>query len=257
MNIKNILSTLLILFCSYTNSASAEKPTTTADDDYSYNYAAINNMCPVYDPYESINRKVFVFNSVLDMIILQPIAKSYGKLTNDYTKQRVGSFINNISEPLSTINYGIQGNANGAFKTFWRFVINSTLGVAGLFDVASKFDLKAEPQTFGSTLANYGVGQGPYVVVPFIGGMGARDLMDPLVLNNALNPIKYPMHEDFKLILTGVGVVHVRDQIMPFTDYISKNSTDPYIAIRDAILQQRESKMVYPKGFRCPKVNNK
>ncbi len=253
MNSKAILSALLILSFACSGSALAAK---SKKDKYSYNYAAMNNMCQVYDPYQSVNRKIFIFNSILDTIILRPIAKTYGAVTNDFTKQRVGSFIGNLSEPLSSVNYGIQGNAEGAFKTFWRFAINSTFGVLGLFDVAGKFGLTAEPQTFGSTLATYGVGQGPYLVVPFYGGMGARDLMDPLVLNSALNPAKYPMHKSFKYALAGTKLVHHRDQIMPFTDHLAKNSPDPYIALRDAILQQREAKMVYPKAFKCPKVNN-
>ena len=87
--------------------------------------------------------------------------------------------------------------------------------------------------------------------------------MDPLVLNSLLNPIKtmlipanYQMHSDFKNVVTGVRIVHKREMIMPFTDHVSKNSPDPYVAIRDAIIQQREAKMDYPVGFKCPTVNN-
>ena len=242
---------IIITICLLSNNSLASKQ----DEKYDYNYASLSNRCQIYDPYESFNRKVFTFNAILDTFILRPIAKGYGRFTNDYTKNRVDSFLSNIREPLSTVNYGIQGNTNGAGKTFWRFVINSTFGIGGLFDVASKFDLKAEPQTFGNTLANYGVGQGPYIILPFYGGTSARDLMDPLVLNNYLNPARYPMHSSFKNVLLVTGLIHNRDKIMPFTDYVSKNSPDAYIAIRDATLSERESKMVYPEGFKCPKVN--
>ena len=243
---------IIITICLLSNNSLASKK---EEEKYDYNYASLSNRCQIYDPYESFNRKVFTFNAILDTFILRPITKGYGRFTNDYTKNRVDSFLSNIREPLSTVNYGIQGNANGAGKTFWRFAINSTFGIGGLFDVASKFDLKAEPQTFGNTLANYGVGQGPYIILPFYGGMGARDLMDPLVLNNYLNPAKYPMHSSFKNVLRVTGLIHNRDKIMPFTDYVSKNSPDAYIAIRDATLSERESKMVYPEEFKCPKVN--
>lgn len=255
MSIRHIvISVLITLFCFVTTNSIAAKD---SEDDYSYNYASLNNRCQIYDPYEALNRKIFIFNGVLDTFILRPIAKGYGRFTNDYTKSRIGSFIDNINEPLSTVNYGVQGNVEGVFKTFWRFAINSTFGVAGLFDVASKFGLTAERQTFGNTLAHYGVGAGPYIVLPIYGGMGARDVMDPLVMNNAMNPAKYPMHSDFKYILTGTNIVHHRNQIMPFTDYVSKNSPDPYIAFRNSALNQREAKMIYPKKFRCPTVNNK
>ncbi|PCJ29438.1 MAG: hypothetical protein COA94_01555 [Rickettsiales bacterium] len=253
LSIRSIFNPILLaLCCIIANNTYAAKSSDKADN-YSYNYASINNKCQVYDPYESFNRKIFMINGILDAFTLRPIAKIYGKLTPDYTKSRVGSFLKNINEPLSTVNYGAQGNAGGIFKTFWRFAINSTFGVLGMFDVASKVGLKVEPQTFGSTLAHYGMGAGPYIVLPIFGGMGARDVMDPLI-SGRMNPIKYLMHSDFKYSITGTSVVHNRDEIMPFTDHVSKNSPDPYIAIRNAILSQREDKMVYQDGFKCPVV---
>jgi phospholipid-binding lipoprotein MlaA len=251
---------ILSIICGFTSVSLADKG---SKDKYSYDYAALNNRCQVYDPYESLNRKIFFVNGVLDTLILRSIAKGYGRFTSYYTKQRVGSFVDNISEPLSTVNYFLQGNSNGMFKTFWRFTINSTFGILGLFDVASKFGLTAEPQTFGNTLGYYGVGSGPYIVLPLIGGTTGRDVMDPLLLNSLLNPINtmlipanYQMHRDFKNVVTGVRVVHKREMTILFTDRISKNSPDPYVAIRDAIIQQREAKMDYPAGFKCPIVNN-
>ena len=221
------------------------------DKKYSYNYASLNNRCQVYDPYEQVNRKLFIVNSVLDAFILRPIAKGYGAVTNDYTKDRVESFLNNIREPLSTINYGLQGNADGALKTFWRFAINSTLGIGGAFDVAGKFGLTAEPQTFGSTLASYGMGAGPYLVVPFYGSTSSRDLLDAIILNSSLNPVEYFTHKDFNTIVTASRMIHFRERAIPFTDYISKNSTDPYIAVRNAIFNEREDKMIYPTNYVC------
>ncbi|NBX19364.1 MAG: hypothetical protein EBR08_01380 [Bacteroidia bacterium] len=73
--------------------------------------------CSVYDPYEKLNRKIFAFNSVVDTFLLRPVAKIYGRFTNDYTKNRVGSFVDNISEPLSTVNYTLQGNPEGILKS--------------------------------------------------------------------------------------------------------------------------------------------
>lgn len=225
------------------------------NNKYKYDYAGGAVQCPIYDPYEPLNRKVFIFNSVLDTIILRPIAKGYGKITNDYTKNRVESFVDNISEPLSTVNYALQADVRNTFKSFWRFVVNSTFGVAGLFDVASKVGLRVEEQTFGNTLAHYGVGPGPYIILPIFGGMSARDASDPLISSSLLNPLKYYLHRDFKYGVTAMKIVYSRSKIMPFTDYVSKNSPDPYIAIRNAILNQRESKMNYPDNFRCPVIN--
>lgn len=224
------------------------------DINYNYNYSELYDKCQVYDPYQSLNRKIFQFNRNLDTFILRPIAKGYARFTNDYTKNRVESFVDNIKVPLTTANYGIQGNIDGIFKSFWRFAINSTFGVVGLFDIASKFDLNPEAQTFGNTLTHYGVGPGPYIVLPIYGGMSARDIIDPLFTNSFLNLAQWPMNNNLKLSITAARTIHYREKIMPFTDYVTKHSPDPYIAIRDATLTQREAKILYPSGFKCPKT---
>lgn len=227
-----------------------------SEDSYDYNYAQINNRCAIYDPYEKLNRKIFLINGTLDFIILRPITKMYGRFTNDYTKSRIGSFTGNITEPLSSVNYAIQGKSENMFKTFWRFAINSTVGVLGLFDVASKMGITAQPQTLGNTLASYGIGPGPYIVLPMYGGMVARDAMDPIKANNLLNPNWYFMHKSFIHTNAGLSLINSRHNVMPFTDYVSKNSTDPYISMRDAIINEREAKMAYPEDFKCPSVKN-
>jgi phospholipid-binding lipoprotein MlaA len=255
MNIKSITTPIMIsLVCFAATSSQANKE---SKDDYSYNLASLTNRCAVYDPYESFNRKIFVVNGILDAFILRPVTKWYNKATNEYSRGRVTSFVSNIKEPLSTINYSAQGKSKGALQTFWRFAINSTIGVLGLFDIAAEFGLTAEPQTLGNTLGYYGVGSGPYIVLPIYGGMGARDVMDPLIMSSVMNPVKYFMHQDFSRIYTGTSLIDSRNQIMPFTDYVSKNSLDPYIAVRDAIINEREAKMAYPKEFTCPIANNK
>ncbi|MFK7974262.1 MAG: VacJ family lipoprotein [Rickettsiaceae bacterium] len=250
-NSNNLLLVLIVLLFTIHPSMAD----TQAYEDY--NYAQLTHKCSVYDPYEKLNRKIFAFNGVLDAFILRPIAKAYNKITNDYTKNRVSSFLSNIREPLSTVNYAIQGRTEGAFKTFWRFAINSTFGIAGIFDVASKVGLKAEPQNLGNSFAHYGVGPGPYIVLPLVGGMGARDVMGLVMLDDVMNPIMYPMHKDFKKVTTATRIINSREKALPFTDYVTKNSLDPYITMRDAILNSRESEMIYPIGFVCPKVNSK
>lgn len=253
-----IISTalLLVMLLSLALKAGAAPayPALNDDEDEFAGYAALNQTCPPYDPYEPLNRKIYYFNAVLDTFILRPVSKGYIRFTNDYTKARVSSFVYNIDTPLSTVQYALQGNSEGVFKTFWRFVINTTVGIGGLFDVAGKIGLTAQTQTLGDTLATYGVGPGPYIVLPFYGSTSARSVTDPIITNNAFNPLKYKLHSDFKLVTSGVKVVHERAELMPFTDYITKNSPDTYIAVRDAYLQSREAKMLYPKGFKCPPV---
>lgn len=255
MRTKAILAAILLTMF-VASSVILLRPVRAEEDDvsFNYNYADISGQCQVYDPFESFNRKIFFVNGVLDYIITRPIAKLYGATTNDYVKARVGSFVGNVEEPLSTVNYALQGKGEGVYKSFWRFVINSTIGIGGLFDVAGKFDVNAEQQRFSNTLGHYGVGPGPYIVLPIFGGSGFREVGDSIVTNRYMNPLKYALHSDFRLGVTIGKIIHNRDEIMPFTDYVSENSPDPYIAIRDAIMQQRESKIDYPDNFKCPVI---
>jgi phospholipid-binding lipoprotein MlaA len=250
-----IISTIFTIFLIVNCSFNAIATQTKEDNEYRYNYQ-LDDCIDVYDPYEKLNRKIFAFNSFLDHILLRPIAVTYKNVTNDYTKTRVRNFLENISVPLSSVNYGLQMDFNNSMRSVWRFLINSTFGVVGLFDIASKVGLTPSYQTFGNTLAHYGVGPGPYLVVPFFGGTNARDVTD-LFTNNAFNPIKYSMHSDLKLALLGAGTISDRTTILPFTDYVAKSSTDPYVAIRTAIHQNRESKVKYPEGYDCPDVPSK
>jgi len=116
-----------------------------------------------------------------------------------------------------------------------------------------KLQLNHKPQTFGSTLAHYGVGPGPYLQLPVLGGTNMRDMWDVLAADAKLNPAKYVMSSGAGTSYTTLRLVQKRHEIMPFTDYISKNSTDPYSAIRSAMHQRRESTLNYPAGYKCGK----
>lgn len=224
------------------------------DEDFSYG-DSINTCQQVYDPYEKFNRKIFAFNSVVDRAVLRPITLGYKKITNTFIRARVSSFLDNLNTPVTIINYGLQMNSHDTIKGLWRFIINTTFGIGGLFDLASKKGLVVTKQTLGSTLAHYGVGPGPYLVIPFLGGTNARDMLDSVFTNNLFNPIMYYTHEDFTIIILGLQVIDTRLAIMPFTDYVDRSSTDPYITTRSATHQNRESVVSYPKNFKCPQVN--
>ncbi len=245
---KRFIFLLLVNFFAFTVTANNQN-----SEDYSYNYGAVCNQ--IYDPYEKMNRKIFAFNSVLDRFLLRPVAIGYKNVTNDYSKARVSSFLENINMPVTIINYGLQVDYGQTMKSIWRFLINSTVGIGGIFDVASKIGLKVTVQTLGSTFARYGVAPGPYLVLPFIGSTNLRDMTDTALTNNYFNPIMYMVHRDFAWTVTGVEIIDIRMALLPFTDYVEHNSTDPYIAVRSAIHQNRESKVVYPKNFKCQASN--
>lgn len=251
-----LLQSLYILVISLGLTANVLAEKIQSDTEYKNTYSIDQDVFEVYDPYEKLNRKIFAFNSTLDHFILRPVAVFYKNITNDYVKARVGSFTDNVNMPLTVVNYGLQLKFDNTMKSLWRFIINTTLGVGGLFDVASKFDLNPTRQTLGSTFARYGVGPGPYLVVPFFGSTHARDVTDNIYSNSALNPLKYHLHRDFKTGFTVTKLVHDRAVALPFTDHITRSSTDPYIAVRSAIHQNRESKIEYPEGYEPPDPSN-
>ncbi|MCP5369666.1 MAG: VacJ family lipoprotein [Rickettsiaceae bacterium] len=224
------------------------------DSDEEYSYAELSNKCAVYDPYQNLNRKIFKFNNMLDQIIITPLGKTYGVVTNDYIRGRFHNFFLNIHEPITSINYAAQKDTKKFLTSFWRFTLNSTLGVLGIFDIAAKFGLKAEPKTFSSTLAYYGLASGPYIVIPLFGGYNVRDIIDLVSFEFILNPFIYT---DNKIRITEnvIRTSHYRHRAFPFTDHLYKNSLDPYIALRDAAVNSRESKMHYPEGYICPHPN--
>jgi len=246
-----ILIILSIILCSLLAKADLEY---VDDDIYDYNDGSNSNGCrEIYDPYEKFNRKIFAFNSTLDYVFLRPLAIGYKNLTNDYMKARVNSFVGNIDAPLTAVNYGLQLNYDKTMRSVWRFIINTTLGIGGLFDVAGKVGLPSDRQTFGNTLAHYGVAPGPYLVLPIIGSTNARDMTDPMFTNYVLNPLMYYTHTDFQIGVLAASKINDRYNVLPFSDYVMKNSLDPYVAVRSALHKTREATVQYPENFKCPK----
>jgi phospholipid-binding lipoprotein MlaA len=127
-----------------------------------------------YDPWERINRFTYRFNARFDEAIFLPVANTYRRLPSPLQKG-VHNFFGNLSEVDSMINFGLQGRIGFGVKSLARFVINSTVGIGGLFDVAKKVDLPPAPTTFGVTLSKWGMHPGPYLVIPFLGPSTLRD----------------------------------------------------------------------------------
>ncbi len=251
-NLIKAIATVLIAFSLFLSTGAF------AGDSYKYNYSMVDDECnDLDDPLEKLNRKVFVFNSVLDYFILRPIAKGYTKVLNEYSRDKISNFVDNVNVSLTVMNNIFQADADNALQSFWQFTIKTTLGVGGFFDVAANVGLKTSPQTFGSTLARYGAGPGPYVVLPFFGSSNMRDIFDPLFFNSKFNPLKHQLHRDFSLPLAGVTLVQKRSEALPFTDYVTKNSSDPYVTIRSTAHQYREKNLRYPASYRCKRIYKK
>jgi phospholipid-binding lipoprotein MlaA len=239
------LSILFFIICQFSAHAD-DYPTSLGGDELSYGVCS-----DIDDPFEKLNRRIFMFNSVLDHFLLRPVARGYNNMFSENTRARVGNFLENTQVPLTIVNNTLQLEGHKALLSFWQFMINSTLGVGGIEDVAKKRELHVEPQTLGSTLASYGVGPGPYIILPFFPGSSFRDVLDTPIANSAMNPLVYQYSTGLKRVITGTRLAHDRGEILPMTDHIAKTSPDPYVTIRSYHFQHRESKVHYPKHYRC------
>jgi phospholipid-binding lipoprotein MlaA len=207
------------------------------------NRPALAQDAAVYDPIEPFNRAVFAFNQGIDFIILKPLATGYKNFIPGFIQTSVSSFLHNLSSPIILLNDALQGDWVGVDNTIRRFFVNSTLGMAGLIDVASYHGLTATPrEDFGQTLGYYGVGEGPYVVLPIFGPSNLRDAFGRIVdtLTDPYNMIAHDAEQDGLLIgRAGLTTIDTRATLLgPYDDMVAA-SIDPYNTVRSAYTQQR------------------
>ncbi|MBI04519.1 MAG: hypothetical protein CMI96_01730 [Pelagibacteraceae bacterium] len=197
----------------------------------------------VYDPLESINRAIFSFNNVADQIILEPVAKGYKKLPSP-VQTGINNFISNLKMPLVIVNQFLQGQGKNAIESTGRFVVNSTVGVLGIVDVADKVGLEQKEEDFGQTLATWGVGDGFYIVLPLFGPSNLRDTTG-MILTMMTDPINaYAVNEGeawFVPMRTGVNAVDQRSKIIDEVNALRNNSVDYYATVRSSYYQNRKA----------------
>lgn len=196
------------------------------------------------DPGENFNRAVHGLNTGLDRIIIRPISKVYGAVIPAPFRLMVKNGLRHLEIPGDLINYGLQGNGKELGTTFKRLAINSTLGVGGLFDAAGHMGIEYNPTDFGLTLADWGVGEGRYVVTPFFGPGTVRDSFSRIV-DIGLKPQTYiGVITDFDfggIISTGVEAVDKRERNGDLLDNVIFASPDPYVTLRSTYLQRRRA----------------
>lgn len=190
------------------------------------------------DPYEGFNRKIFSFNDGLDRYILKPVSKGYQYITPNFIERGISNFFSNLSEVGSLVNATLQGKPVQGAKHTGRLLINSTIGLAGLFDVAKYMKLeKMDGEDFGQTLAVWGVNSGPYIVLPFLGSSTIRGGVS-IPVENALDPLTYyPEDVETRLALKSLEIIDLRARLLQAEEFITG---DRYLFIRDAYLQRRE-----------------
>ena len=193
------------------------------------------------DPYEDFNRQMFAFNEGVDRAIVEPVAHGYRAVTNEPIREGVGNFTSNLGEHLTFVNHVLQGQIPDAGATFGRFVVNTTVGIAGIFDPASAMGMQRTKEDFGQTLGKWGVGPGPYVVLPLLGPSNPRDAFGRGA-DAALNPLNYPEFESDDEIRMGIAVlggVNARAGAIEAIEEV-RNQIDPYTTLRRLYGRTRE-----------------
>lgn len=187
------------------------------------------------DPWEGFNRRVFVFNEAIDRAVLKPVARGYRTITPQPVQTGVGNFFSNLGELRTALNSLLQGKPANAGLSTSRFLINTTVGIAGLWDFATPMGVTADEEDFGQTLGVWGVGEGPYLVLPLLGPSTVRDTSG-LPVDAYTYPLTYVEDDTVRYGLTALRIVDVRAGFLEQEELIRG---DRYVFIRDAYLQRR------------------
>ena len=192
----------------------------------------------VHDPLERLNRATYAFNDALDRMLARPAARAYKAVAPRPVRESVGNFLGNLDYPTTVLNNALQGKLRAAGRDVARFVVNSTIGIGGLLDPATHWGLTANDEDFGQTLGVWGVGPGPYLVLPFLGPSDCRDA-PARIIDRYTNVSHYA--RDVK-----VGYADMladlldRRTILLSTDAAVKAAFDPYTFVRNSYLERRE-----------------
>jgi len=222
--------------------AVAPPVTSPADDAAMFDALDAAEASSYWDPLEPGNRVVFGFNEITDRFLIGPISDVYGFLMPDPGERAVRRMFRNLSEPVSFMNHMLQFHPEPAGQTFVRFCVNTTVGVAGIFDVANGIGLPPQPTDFGGTLYRYGAPAGPYLVLPLFGPTTARDTVGDVV-DSSVMPQRYLLSTTIQLVLqTGNGITQRREAADALAA-LRDGAVDFYAALRSAYYFNRESEL--------------
>ncbi|MES2355125.1 MAG: VacJ family lipoprotein [Pseudomonadota bacterium] len=195
------------------------------------------------DPLEDYNRAVYKFNDTVDRAVLKPVAKGYDFVVPDLVKTGVGNVFSNLGELVVIFNDALQGKGEQAVADMGRFIINSTFGMVGLFDIATPAGLPKHNEDFGQTLGKWGVNSGPYFVLPLLGPSTIRDTSAKIVDRQLQYPA-YVEHVPTRNSAYALDIVNTRSTLLGASNALNEAALDPYVFVRDAYLQRRQ-RLVY------------
>jgi phospholipid-binding lipoprotein MlaA len=203
------------------------------------------------DPLEPLNRDILEFNQVVDHLVLAPVAKIYIAVLPEDGRNAIRRVLDNMKEPTLFFNNLLQGEFERAGITLGRFVLNTTLGIAGVFDVATKTGLRRQPADFGQTLFVWGFPEGPYLIIPILGpsnprdgiGMGVDNYADPFTALAAAHGV-----QEFNVSRLIAGGLDQRASVIDVLEELEKNSLDFYAELRSLSQQRRAAELRHGKA---------
>lgn len=195
------------------------------------------------DPFEPYNRAMYKFNKTVDKFVMRPVAKTYETITPYPLRRGVSNVFDNLYQPTSVANNIFQGQILYAVSDLWRFIINSTIGFGGFFDIATFMGLEKNPQDFGLTLGKWGDKNSVFLVLPLLGPSTVRDTAGFVVDNTFLSLYPYIRPIPLRTGLYIGRVINRRANLLD-ADKLIEEALDPYVAERDAYMQFRKSKIL-------------
>ncbi len=192
------------------------------------------------DPWEPYNRSMTRFNDAVDNAVLKPVATAYKEALPRPVRTGVSNFFGNLSDVWSFVNNVLQAKPEGAMHSFWRVVINTTMGLGGVLDPASEMRLQRHREDFGQTLGRWGMPSGPYLVLPLLGPSTLRDTAG-LPVDFYGQPLGHANDVSLRNSLAGVQVINTRAQVLDAADLLEAAALDVYTFKRDAYLQKRRN----------------
>ena len=236
---------LLFFLCFFTLSGCASVPADPAEKEAYYE---------ANDPLEPFNRKIFAFNMAADKYALRPIAEGYRAVTTSGFRSKVRTFLGNLKTPLTIVNDVLQLNLKNAGLDLSRFIINTTLGFLGVYDVADKMGIPSNTQGFGTTMGVWDIPSGPYLVLPFLGPSSVRDASG-FVGDVFLDPMYYvgrngddPDRKRTFLAIDGTDALTTYESMIDLMDEGKKSSLDFYAFMRSMYQQHRKKTVERAKG---------
>jgi phospholipid-binding lipoprotein MlaA len=192
------------------------------------------------DPFEPVNRGIYQFNEGVDKAVLKPVAQAYRTVLPQFVRSSVSNFFSNINDVVVGLNNLLQGKFTSAYSDLGRIAINTTLGLGGLFDIASEAGIEKHDEDFGQTLGYWGLQDGPFLMLPLFGPSTVRDGVGRLVdYKGDLVGYVYPYY--VRNILWGTRLVNRRSELLDASTVLQTAALDPYEFIRDAYLQRRRN----------------